>query len=109
MGQSNALIEIKTTFHSEDEAWSMLDSLLQKRFVACGHILSFRGGYWWEGKIQDGREFLLILKTPAHLRDEVFAHIKENHSYDVPMITSVLIDKVDADYAAWAISETSSS
>ena len=55
---------ILTTCSSEDEARSLALSLLKARLVACAQVIpKIRSLYWWEGKIEESEEFLLLLKS----------------------------------------------
>jgi periplasmic divalent cation tolerance protein len=40
--------------------------------------------YWWQGKIDNADELLLVVKTRAALLDELIALVKQNHPYDRP-------------------------
>ena len=49
-----------------DQAESVARALLERHLVACVNIVpGARSLYWWQGKLEDERESLLILKTTA--------------------------------------------
>ena len=46
------------------EAESLARALLERRLVACVNIVpGIRSLYWWQGKLEDDGESLLVLKT----------------------------------------------
>ncbi len=52
------------TCGSHDNATSVAQGLLEAKLVACVNIIpGIRSLYWWEGKIQDENELLLLVKT----------------------------------------------
>ena len=58
---------------------------------------------WWEGKLQDDRESLVIMKTPKRLVRRLMRRIAELHPYEVPEILSIHIDDVDEGYRKWLL------
>ena len=52
----------------EPEARSLVDQLLEERLVACVNMLGpVVSRYHWEGKIDEGREMVLLMKTTTAL------------------------------------------
>lgn len=54
------------------------------QLIACANVTPVKSTYRWEGKVQQDREVLMILKTRAELLPEITKFIKENHPYQVP-------------------------
>jgi periplasmic divalent cation tolerance protein len=67
-----------------------------------------RSFYWWEGKICGEKECLLLIKTKASLFGRLEKRIKEIHSYTVPEIIALPIEKGSAEYLGWLDKETRS-
>ena len=80
--------------------------LLEERLAACVNIASVRSLYWWEDKVEDDEEDLLIVKTKECLLDRLEKRVREIHPYTVPEIVAVRPVRVLEDYASWAVSET---
>ncbi len=69
---------------------------------ACVQILpQMRSIYYWEGKVQNEPEYLLLIKTLDEKFAELESFIRSNHSYEVPEITAINTDKVSEPYLIW--------
>jgi periplasmic divalent cation tolerance protein len=62
--------------------------------------------YWWQGKIEEGHETVLIGKTKTELVAAVIARVKSLHSYACPCIVSWTIEGANPDYLQWINDET---
>ncbi|HID43773.1 MAG TPA: divalent-cation tolerance protein CutA, partial [Archaeoglobaceae archaeon] len=51
------------TASSIDEAKKIGRELLEKKIAACINIFPITSMYWWEGKIEESPEFVMIVKT----------------------------------------------
>lgn len=95
-------IVIIITASNEDEAVRISKTLLQEKLVACVNIHpKVRSLYWWEGKIQDEGEAMMIIKTRRVLFGEIVKKVKEIHSYTVPEIIALPIIEGSEDYLRW--------
>ncbi len=95
------------TVPSYDKGREIAKFLLEKKLCACVNVISkVSSFYWWEGKIEEDEEALLIIKT----REELFEKLKEAvldvHPYDVPEIISIPIQKGYKKYLDWIEKET---
>ncbi|MGB2856426.1 MAG: divalent-cation tolerance protein CutA, partial [Dehalococcoidia bacterium] len=81
--------------------------LIGQRKAACVNIIpQINSLFRWEGKIEDDRESLLLVKTRAELFPEVVDAVKSVHSYDVPEIIALPIVEGSQDYLKWIGEET---
>ena len=62
--------------------------------------------YWWDGKIEEGHEAVLIAKTRESLVERVVARVKSLHSYDCPCVAAWPITAGNPHYLAWIEAET---
>jgi periplasmic divalent cation tolerance protein len=93
---------IFVTAVSEQEAASLGRTLVEEGLAACANIIpSIRSIYRWKGEIWDERETLIIIKSREDLFERIRSRIRELHSYEVPEITAITVDKGDADYVQW--------
>jgi len=91
-----------STVSSEEEAKKITQTLLEEKLVACVNILpSVDSYFWWEGKIDNAKEILLIIKTLEKNIPFVSKRIKELHSYKVPEIIALSIIGGNHDYLRW--------
>ena len=98
---------VYTTYPSVVEAEQSGRALVEQRLCACVNILpGMVSLYWWQGKIDRGKEVVMIIKTRASLAEPVRAAVKQMHSYSTPAILVLPIEKLDPDYHAWIVAET---
>lgn len=84
------------------------EELLKLRLIACVNIIQdIKSKYWWEGKICDDFESLLIMKTDSSVIEELIEKIKSLHPYTVPEILVTTVDSGYKPYIDWVIAETS--
>jgi periplasmic divalent cation tolerance protein len=98
---SNELIVLVTT-PNKDEAASIADALVSQRLAACVNIIpAIESIYRWEGKVTHDSEALMIIKTTDERYLELERRVKELHSYSIPEVVAVKIERVSSDYLKW--------
>jgi periplasmic divalent cation tolerance protein len=101
------MLFIYMTCATADEARAISTALLDQKLVACANIMSPHTAlYRWEGKVQEGTEVAVILKTRTELFDQVKTRIVELHSYDCPCIVALPIEKGHEPFLQWIGTET---
>lgn len=85
----------------EHQAETIAHTLLQKKVIVCTNIWPITSMYLWEGKIEKGTEYVLLVKTDKKSVDRAEEIIKEMHSYDIPAIIHINID-VNKEFREWA-------
>ena len=94
----------------EAEARKIARTLLEERLVACVNMLKgVQSLYWWEGKIEESAETLLLMKTPASKINPLRRRVRELHSYSVPEFIALAVMEANPAYAEWVLKETESS
>jgi len=83
------MIFVYVTHPEKDGAQSLAKLLLENKLIACANIFSVQSFYWWEGKIENDDEYVLILKTQEEKFDKISEFIKKNHPYTVPCIVKI--------------------
>ena len=95
------------TTESRDEALAIGKALVEERLAACANVLGgMRSIYWWEGKVQEEGEAVLIVKTRAELVDRLIERVKALHSYDCPCVVALPIEAGNPAYLDWLADET---
>ena len=95
------------TTKDKDEAGRIGKELVKRRLAACVNIIdNMNSMYWWEGKIQDDQEVILIAKTKQSLVKKLIKKVKSIHSYSTPCIVSLPILDGNSDYLDWLKKET---
>lgn len=90
------------TAPSADDAARLGRTLVEERLAACANLVpGVASTYWWQGRVEDAREALLILKTRQELVGRVAARVRELHSSTVPEVIAVPIIGGNPAYLAW--------
>lgn len=98
---------INCTTSSKVNAMEISEYLIENKLAACVNIVpGVISVYKWEGKIVEGQEFLMIIKTKESLFRKVEKAISERHEYELPEIVATPIKKGNRDYLKWLRSET---
>jgi periplasmic divalent cation tolerance protein len=76
--------------------------IVERRLAACVNVVpGVTSFYWWEGKLVEDGEELLVVKTVDNLVERLIEEVKKNHPYTVPEIISLPIEEGNADYLEW--------
>jgi len=93
---------VLTTAGSEEEARKIARALVERRLAACvslvPHVASI---YHWKGRIEEAREYLLIIKTTAAVFDHLREAIAELHSYELPECVCIPVEDGSTAYLEW--------
>ncbi|GIL16419.1 MAG: divalent-cation tolerance protein CutA [Oligoflexia bacterium] len=101
---NSELCFLYVTTTNNENAKHLSRILLQEKLIACANILpQMEALYWWEGKIEEGSEALMILKTTRDKIDLVRAKLKTIHPYQTPCIAEIHIDSMNAEYQNWIL------
>lgn len=99
---TQGFVTIFVTAASEQEAVSIGKALVEEGLAACANIIPhIRSIYRWKGEICDERETLIIIKSREELFERIRKRIRELHSYEVPEITAISVEKGDEAYMQW--------
>ncbi len=91
-----------TTCGSAENASLITNEILQKKMAACvQRISSMHSAYWWNGKICEADEILLMIKTKESALSGLIGEIKRHHEYDTPEIVSMPLGESYPPYLAW--------
>jgi periplasmic divalent cation tolerance protein len=100
-------IVVFITAPGEEEAAAMARALVEERLAACVNIVrDVRSIYRWEGKIEDDREALMVVKTREDLFDALSGRVRELHGYSVPEVIALPILKGLKEYLQWLEEQT---
>lgn len=96
------MIIVLTTAPNIEEAESLAAKIVESKLAGCVQVMpQMTSFYFWEGKIQKDAEHLLLIKTLSEEFEELESFIKSNHSYTVPEIVAIDIEKISDDYLKW--------
>lgn len=95
------------TVGSRAEAETIGRRLVEERLAACTNILdNMTSFYWWEGKLVEDREVVLIAKTVEERLERLVERVKALHSYTCPCVVALPIVGGNARYLNWVRDET---
>ena len=98
---------ILATTGNEEQAVSIARALVTERLAACVNIVGpMRSIYRWRDKLEDDREYLLIIKTRATLYVKVEKRVREMHSYEVPEVLALTANRGSPPYLKWLLDST---
>ena len=85
------------------EARRIARSVVDKRLAACANILSapVESIYRWKGRVEKGREVIMLLKTTVKQLGQLEKEVKRLHSYDLPEFIALPIIAGSKDYLEW--------
>ncbi|MEM1662735.1 MAG: divalent-cation tolerance protein CutA [Pyrobaculum sp.] len=89
-----------------DAAKKISRHLLERRVASCINMAPVKSMYWWEGKIEEAEEVLLIIKTTIDKLNELVKEVKSIHPYQLPEIVALPIVGGLRDYLSWVDRET---
>ena len=83
-------------------------ALVEKKLAACCNIMKgVTSIYFWEGKIEEAAECMIIVKTRQERFNQLVEEVKKIHSYVLPEIIAVPITKGLKGYLSWIDESTS--
>jgi periplasmic divalent cation tolerance protein len=98
---------IFVTAANEDESVKIAQTLVDERLAACVNIVGpVRSIYRWRGTLEDGREYMLVIKAPARYFSKLERRVRELHSYEVPEIVALPLAAGSTPYVAWLFEST---
>ena len=92
---------ILSTASTRDEASRIAEALVAERLAACVQLSPIESWYRWEGKVEQGAEIRLHIKTSESLAERAERRIAEMHSYSVPELVRIPIVGGSPAYLAW--------
>jgi periplasmic divalent cation tolerance protein len=91
-----------STAGSEKEGWKIAQKLVEGKLAACVNVIpKVNSFFYWGGKLCREREVILIIKTIQKQFKKIINEIKKIHSYEVPEIISLQVDRGEERYLAW--------
>lgn len=97
---------IYVTAASHEEAQSIGRTVVMERLAACANLLGGTESYYhWDGKLEQGSEWLLVLKTTQAKQTQLIARIRGLHSYECPAIAALPIVSGHEAFLDWIRAE----
>jgi periplasmic divalent cation tolerance protein len=98
---------VSTTVEQLADAETIAQALVRERLAACvqqqGEVTST---YYYDGKMENSSEYLLIIKTTASRYKALEKRLVELHPYELPEIIAVSVRSGLSDYLDWIEEQT---
>ena len=93
---------VLTTVKNRVEAKKISEALVSEKLAACvSSVPKVSSVYRWRGKVEKSSEIMLMIKTSSKKLDNLMARIEELHSYEVPEILVLKVDRGLPQYLKW--------
>jgi periplasmic divalent cation tolerance protein len=103
------LVLVYVTCPGQPGALRLGRALVEERLAACANAIpGMRSLYWWQGRVDEARESVLVLKTRGPLLPRLCRRVRQLHPYELPCIIALPLVGGDPDYLAWLADETAS-
>ena len=98
---------VLVTVGSENEADKIAQTLVKEKLAACVNIIPQIKSYFnWQKKFYKEKEALLLVKTKTALFERLKNRVLKMHSYQIPEIILLPIEKGFNNYLSWVEKET---
>ncbi|PNW86332.1 hypothetical protein CHLRE_02g082350v5 [Chlamydomonas reinhardtii] len=100
-------IVVYVTVPNAEVGEALAGKLVEAKLAACVNILpGVTSIYFWDGKVNNDAELLLIIKSREDLLPELTAFVKANHPYDEPEVIGLPILGGSPSYLQWLMDST---
>ena len=83
--------------------------IVENRLAACANVLDGATSvYWWDGKLTEESEAVLIAKTTSDMTSALIAKIMEIHDYSCPCVVTLPIAEGNPDFLRWVADQVKS-
>ena len=102
-------IMVRWLTDSKKEVESIVDFLLENRWIACANIhADVESRYLWKGKIDSCVEYEVLMKTNKEHLVSIENYISQHSSYETPAVMVIPIERALKAYEKWLEEELSS-
>ncbi len=97
---------VKTTIDNLEIAEQITKILLEKKLVSSIQRREVTSIWWYNNQIEQGKEYVLEMKTKKELFKEIEEEIKKLHTYEIAEIFAEEIKEGSKEYLDWIEKET---
>lgn len=87
-----------------EEANKISNHLISKKLAACCNIFPIKSVYFWQEKINNDNEYVIIAKTIKEFSNELISDVEKIHSFETPCIAQFIVN-VNKAYYKWIESQ----
>lgn len=105
-GSPTGVLTILMTAPDPAVAEAIVRQLIKDDLIACGNIIDgVRSIYRWQGKVQQDREVMVVMKSTQENVDRLLTAASSLHPYDVPELLVVDVVAGNPLYLEWVRNE----
>jgi uncharacterized protein involved in tolerance to divalent cations len=97
--------EVKISAENQEQADTILNSLLEKKLVTGGQFIKAPARFLWKGKVADMDYITITSYTTDKQKDAIIEDVRKTSMEDFPMITFLSPDCMNQELQNW-IDET---
>ena len=91
-----------STCPNEATAKQIAATLVEERLATCvNRVSGVTSTYFWDGRLQDDAEILLIIKTSQARVDALTDRLKTLHPYELPELVVIPVSGGNEAYLRW--------
>lgn len=96
------MILVLSTYPDKKDAQTIAKKIIKQKLAACVSIIKIESSHYkWKGKLVEGKEFLLIIKTTNKNYKKLETFVRNNHPYQVPEIIKLDVSDGLPAYLNW--------
>ncbi len=95
---------IYTTTNNQKEAETIAQTIVKEKLAKCVNYFPIKSVFNWKNKIEQDSEFAVIIKTNDNT-EKTMQRVKELHSYDIPCIVCLDVEKGNKEFLDWVENE----
>lgn len=94
--------EVKISAEDQQQADTILNSLLDKKLVIGGQLIAAPTRFLWKGKINNMKEYVTITSyTTDRHRQAIVEDVRKTSIEEVPMVTFTAFDDLNSELKEW--------
>jgi periplasmic divalent cation tolerance protein len=95
------------TTSNRREARRIAEAAVRSKLAACANVVpAVTSIFRWKGRVQKSQETLVIMKTSARQYSALESLIQSKHTYEVPEIIALNVERGLRPYLEWVHRET---
>ncbi len=83
------------------QAAELARAIVHERLAACVNMLPTQSAYRWNGEVVEEPETMLLIKTSGEKYPELEQFIRSRHSYEIPEIVALQVNRALPEFATW--------
>ena len=100
-------IHVTTTADNQEIVKKIGRHLVEMRLASCAQIIGpITSIYWWKEKVEETEEWLCVIKSRQSLYEAIEREITRLHTYELPEIIALKIERGLPGYMKWIMDET---